>query len=111
MEKLGHMRKAYTAFSSAQPGGTAAVSTMLWYASSHLAGKHKKGLPMETEALQGCGRAGKACRDVWGTSALPASPAIGTPSSRVEATCHHTTSDQTQQHAQLLLGLEYKSGN
>ena len=66
---------------------------------------------METEVLQVCGKAGRACRDVWSASALAALPAAGTPSSRLEVTCRHITPGQTHQGAQLLLGLQHELGN
>lgn len=43
---------------------------------------------METKVLQVHEKAGRACRDVLSTSALPAPSDAGRPSSRVEATCH-----------------------
>lgn len=96
MEKMWHMPKAYTAFSSAESGGTEAVHTILSNATSHPADKHK-GLPMETEVLQVCGKLGKAHRNVQSTSALLVLPAARISGSRLEVTCHCIASCQTHQ--------------
>lgn len=96
MEKMWHMPKAYTAFSRVESGGTEAVHTILRYATSHPAGKHKR-LPMETEVLQVCGKLGKAHRNVQSTCALLVLPAARTSGSKLEVTCHCITLGQTHQ--------------